>query len=107
MNCEYRKATLDDLAYLWNRNITKHLGDTRWRKWKKEYIGYNRSGKAATFAVVCNGKPVGEGTLLFSPTCSAIGGRAELADGASTANINALRIRRHMRDRGIYPLLFA
>ena len=97
---EYRKATPQDLEYLWNINIAENPGDPNWANWKKEYISYNQTGKACTFAVVANGEPVGEGTLLFSPDCSAIAGRAELADGSTVANINALRIRKAYEGQG-------
>lgn len=96
----YRKATPQDLEGLWNANIADNPGDSRWERWKEEYIGYNLSGQGATFAVLADGVPVGEGTLLFSPECGAIGGRTMLADGASVANINALRIREAYEGQG-------
>lgn len=91
---EYRKATLDDLERIWNMNIADHSDDRRWIRWKNEYIGYNQSGMASTYVVICDGVPVGEGSLLFSPLCKAISGRTELADQTDVANINALRIRK-------------
>ena len=97
---EYRKATLKDLEHLWNANIAENPDDPRWASWKQEYITYNQTGKASTFAVVIDNEPVGEGTLLFSPDCSAIAGRADLADGSTTANINALRIRKPHEGQG-------
>lgn len=60
----------------------------------------NRSGKAVTFLVLCNEDAVGEGTLLLSPTCSAIAGRKVLCDGKATANINALRIQKAYEGKG-------
>ena len=74
--------------------------DERWRRWKEEYIGYNQSGAAQTFVVVCESEPVGEGTLLFSPDCRAISGRTTLADGTRTTNINALRIEKAYEGQG-------
>ena len=97
---EYRKAMLADLESLWDANIAENPDDPRWRQWKAEYIGYHQSGKGATFAVVSGGMPVGEGTLLFSPECGAVGGRRALADGLTTANVNALRIRKTHEGRG-------
>lgn len=58
-----------------------------------------------TFAVIHNGRPVGEGTLLFSPECSAIRGRTALFDGCRTANINALRIRKKHEGKGYISAL--
>ena len=97
---EYRKATLNDLERLWDANIAENPDDPRWASWKQEYIAYNETGKACTFAVVIDNEPVGEGTLLFSPDCSAIAGRADLADGKTVANINALRIRKPYEGQG-------
>ena len=45
-------------------------------------------------------KPIGEGTLLFSPECGAINSRTELADGQKIANINALRNDKDHEGRG-------
>lgn len=102
---QYRKAAPDDLKFLWNKNIADHRSDPQWSAWKAEYIGYNRSGMGMSFAVIHNGRPVGEGTLLFSPECSAIRGRTALADGCRTANINALRIRKKHEGKGYISAL--
>lgn len=102
---EYRKATLDDLEYIWNANIADNPGDSRWVKWKKEYMSYNQSGAGASFVVIIDGKPVGEGTLLFSPKCSAVRGRTKLADGDKIANINALRICKEYEGKGCVSAL--
>ncbi len=91
---QYRNAAPADLEAIWDGSIADHRGDPRWIAWKEEYIRYNQNGMGATFVVLHNGRPVGEGTLLFSPQCSAIRERTQLADGHRTANINALRIRK-------------
>ena len=96
----YRKATGEDLERLWNFQIAQNPGDDRYLRWKAQFIADNRSGAAATFAVIIDGEPIGEGTLLFSPECRAIRGRTSLADGKTTANINALRIRKEYEGKG-------
>lgn len=96
----YRKATLEDLERIWDYNIADNPGDERYIRWKQQFIADNTSGAAATFVVVHNGEPVGEGTLLLSPTCRAIRGRTALCDGEKTANINALRIRKELEGQG-------
>ncbi len=58
-----------------------------------------------TFAVIADGRPVGEGTLLFSPECHAVAGRTELADNQTVANINALRIQKRYEGRGYISAL--
>ncbi len=93
-------ATMDDLECIWGKNIRQNPEDPRWIRWRDEYIGYNRNGQVLTYVVVCDGEPVGEGTLLFVPECEAIAGRTVLADGATVANINALRIEKAHEGQG-------
>ena len=100
MTYEYRPATMEDLECIWEKNIRQHPEDKRWVHWREEYIGYNRTGEALTYVVVCDGEPVGEGTLLFVPACSAIAGRTVLADGAKVASVNALRIEKAHEGKG-------
>ena len=100
MTALYRKATRADLEALWAGSIAENPGDPRYPRWRDQFIADNESGAAATFAVVIDDVPVGEGTLLFSPDCRAVRGRLCLADGRSTANINALRIRPEWEGRG-------
>ena len=100
INYEYRKATLDDLERRWTKNTNENLGDDRWSIWKQETIENNIQGKSITFVVLCNGDPIGEGTLLLSPECNEIDGRTELADNRSTANINGLRIQKEYEGKG-------
>lgn len=96
----YRIASKQDLEYLWNKNIAEHKNKIQWSAWKKQFIDDNKNGNALTFAVFDNNIPVGEGTLLFSPDCSAINGRKILANKLTTANINALRIRKEYEGKG-------
>lgn len=96
----YRKATLADLELIWDKSIAQNSDDPRWSRWKEQYIGYNQSGMAQTYVVLCNGDPVGEGTLLFAPDCRAVRGRLALADGQRIANVNALRIEKKHEGKG-------
>ncbi len=100
MNYIYREATPEDLDILWTKNVARHPGDARWMAWREEYIEINRSGRGKTFAILADGEPVGEGTLLFSPACGAIAGRRALADGKTIANVNALRIEKTHEGQG-------
>lgn len=107
MKFTYRPATPHDLESIWNKNIADNPGDVRWVHWKEEYIGYNKSGMAQTFVVVCGDEPVGECTLLRDPACSAIRGRLGLANGKDVANINALRIAKEFEGQGHVSKLMA
>ena len=95
---EVIRATPELLAARWERNIADNPDDPRWLCWRDQYIRYNESGMARSYLILAQGIPVGEGTLLFSPACSAVRGRLKLADrnaeGITCANINALRIEK-------------
>lgn len=96
---EYRIATNNDLKILWDKNISSHKNDSRWKKWKDEYIDYNKQGKAVTFVVV-DECPVGEITILFSPECKAVNRNSCLCDGKTIANLNAFRIEKKYEGQG-------
>lgn len=106
MSVTYRKATREDLDALWDASIRDNPNDERYVRWKRQFIEDNESGRAATFAIVIDGIPVGEGTLLFSPACRAVRGRTVLADGQRVTNVNALRIAKPYEGQGhIHALL--
>ena len=107
MDYEYAEATESLLKDIWAKNIAANPGDARWVSWREEALANNRSGRSKTFLVLFRGEPVGEGTLLFSPDCSAIRGRTALADGRTTVNINALRIEKAHEGKGHISRLVA
>lgn len=96
----YEKASSAHIDYLCRSNIEKHPGDDRWLAWMEEAVKNYKSGRTAVFVVCCNGVPIGEVTLIFSPECSAINKREELVDHCTTANINALRIQKPYEGQG-------
>ncbi len=97
---EYKLANKDDLEMIWKMNVDTHPGESRWVRWKEEYIDYNQNGMAKTFVVIIDGIPVGEGTLIISSDCSAINGKTFLADGKDIGNVNALRIIKKYEAQG-------
>lgn len=99
MESVYHIATKGELARLWEKNVAHHPEDERWKRWAEEYTGYNENGMAVTFAVVLDGEPVGEGTLLLSPECRAVSGFPVLVDEV-TGNVNALRIEKKWEGQG-------
>ena len=103
---EYRRAEVGELERIWDKNIAAHPGDDRWRHWRDLALRNHKSGRLQTFCVFRNGEPVGEGTLMFSPECEQIGGRTDLADNKTIANINGLRIERAYEGQGHISRLF-
>lgn len=100
MNYIYKKANFVDLEKIWDKNIEQHNGDKRWIKWKKEMFDDNADLKAATFVIICDDEPIGEGTVLLSPKCKAIRKRKKLCNGKEIANLNALRIQKEYENKG-------
>ena len=100
MDFVYRQANLGDLERIWEINILDNPDDKRWIDWKNEAIDNNKKNISRTFVILCDGVPIGEGTLLFSPKCRAVAGRTQLADNLKVANINALRIQKSYEGKG-------
>ena len=101
MEYTHRIADRESLERIWQKSVDRHPGDARWVRWRDEYIKLNEDGWGTTFIIFADGEPVGEGTLLFDPRCSAIGGRTVLADGKVTCNLNALRIEKPHEGKGL------
>jgi len=100
MKFEYVPAAPDKLEQIWDQTIAANPGDDRWVQWKQNALQDNASGRSLTFLVLCDGRPVGEGTLLFCTDCGAIAGRRELAECGKTTNINGLRIEKAFEGQG-------
>lgn len=96
----YKKANIDDLEKIWDKDIAENNKEECWVRWKNQYIDYNKMGKATTFVVLDNNEPVGQITVLFSPECSAVKNRPMLCDGKTIANMNAFRIDKNYEGQG-------
>ncbi|MCL2195642.1 MAG: GNAT family N-acetyltransferase [Oscillospiraceae bacterium] len=96
-NIHARPASAADLEAIWAHDLA---ANPDWLEWRDGSIRENHTGMAQTFVIFNGEAPIGCGTLLFSPDCDAIKGRAELADSATTANINALRLDKPYRGKG-------
>lgn len=66
---EYRKATINDLEKIWDKDIAMNENQECWVRWKGQYIDYNKTGKATTFVVLDDNEPIGQITVLFSSEC--------------------------------------
>ena len=97
----HRIADREALEIIWQRNIDRNPGDARWVRWRDEYIAMNADGRLRTFILFADGAPIGEGTLIFDPSCPAVAGRTVLADGRRIVNLNALRIEKAHEGKGL------
>ena len=97
----FHPASPSELEAVWAYNIAAHPGDRRWEAWREDYIALNRAGLGRTWVVTVGDEIAGEGTLLFDPSCGAVGGRLALADGRTRANLNALRMKKAYEGRGL------
>lgn len=96
----YRRATLEDLEKIWNKEIEENNNDERYIRWKNQYINYNKNDECATFVVLKDNEPIGQITVLFSSNCSAVLNRPLLCDGQNIANMNAFRIDKKYEGQG-------
>lgn len=95
----YKKASLEELEALWDREIAENPDDDRYLRWKDSFLQRNRSCRAATFLILADGEPIGQVTLdRYADGYS--GNRAPLADGVTTAYVNSLRIAQEYQGQG-------
>ena len=97
---EYRKATIEDLENIWNKDILENPNNLNYIRWKHEYMQNNLLGKCATFVAIEKGTPIAQITILFSTDCSAVKDRPMLCDGKKRANMNAFRIQKIYEGQG-------
>ena len=96
-NIHARPADAADNEAIWAHDLAQHDWPTEWRDGS---IRENESGMAQTFVIFNGEDPIGCGTLCFSPECNDMGGRMELADGKTVAQIVGLRIDKPYRGKG-------
>ena len=95
----YKKATLEELEALWDRDIAENPGDAHYLRWKRSFLHRNLTGRSATFLVLDGTSAIAQVTLdCYADSYS--GDRAPLADGNSTAYVNSLRIDPEYKGKG-------
>ncbi len=96
----YRACTGEDLKRLWDMNVADHPGKPIWERFRSQAFRHDALQMAKTYAAVRNGRPVGEGTLLFSPECEAVGELKHIVIPGEVCNVNGLRIRKEYEGQG-------
>ncbi len=96
----YSPATRDKLEQIWDQTIASNPGDNRWIEWKQDALRDNASGDTLTFLVLADGRPIGEGTLLFSEECGAVAHLSGVVVEGKVTNVNGLRIEKAFEGQG-------
>ncbi len=96
----YRKATLDDLEKIWNKDIQNNLEDKRYLKWKHEFIEANKLENIITFVIVNDDDPIGQGSIVLNKNNINVECRDLLCDGKERAYISTLRIDKPFEGQG-------
>ena len=96
----YRLATLEDLNNVWDKDIDNNQNDSRYIRWKKEYIDYNLNDEAKTFVAVNGNEVIAQITLILKTNVKAVINKEKLCDGKSICNMNAFRCDKEYEGKG-------
>jgi GNAT superfamily N-acetyltransferase len=96
----YRLATLEDLNNVWDKDIHNNQNDSRYIRWKKEYIGYNLNDEAKTFVAVNGNEVIAQITLILKTNVKAVINKEKLCDGNNICNMNAFRCDKEYEGKG-------
>ena len=86
----YRKATLEDLDKIWDKDIKDNPNDNRYIRWKEEFIDANRKGDIITFVVLNDDDPIGQCSLVVNKNNIKVDCRDLLCDGKNVAYVSTL-----------------
>lgn len=96
----YRRASLEDLDIIWNKDIQENPNDERYLKWKNNFIEKNKANTTITFVVVKENDPVGQGSLVLDANNINFQCKELLCNGKNLAYISALRIEKAFEGQG-------
>ena len=96
----YRRATIEDLEKIWNKDIQENLNDKRYLKWKDEFIEANKAENIITFVVLHNDEPIGQASIVLNKNNISAKCRDLLCDGKEKAYVSTLRIEKHFEGCG-------
>ena len=88
----YRRATLEDLEKIWNKDIQNNLDDNRYIRWKEEFIKANKKNNIVTFVVLNDDDPIGQVSIVLNKNNIKVECRDMLCDGKDTAYLSTFRI---------------
>ena len=88
----YKKATIEDLEKIWDKDIQENLNDNRYIRWKDEFIEANKFGNIATFVVFDDDDPIGQASIVFN--------KNNIKVGKERAYVSTLRIDKKYERQG-------
>ena len=97
---EYRKATIEDLKKIWNKDISENTDDLRYVRWKTNFIESNKNGDVATFVVLVDNEPVGQISIIFNSQNIKNECKNLLCDNKYTAHMSTFRIDKKYEGQG-------
>ena len=95
----YRKASIEDLNRIWDKDIQDNQGDGRYIAWKNDFIKANIENNIATFVAI-DKEPVGQISLVFNPNNLKSVNNKLLANKKDIANMATFRIEKSYEGQG-------
>ena len=95
----YRIATIDDLEKVWDKDILRHMDDPNWKRWKREYIEYNKNREAITFVAENKGDIIAQISVVLKNNVKAVLGKPFLVN-SETINMNGFRCDKAYEGQG-------
>ena len=95
----YRIATIDDLEKVWDKDILRHMDDPNWKRWKREYIEYNKNREAITFVAENKGDIIAQISVVLKNNVKAVLGKPFLVN-SKTINMNGFRCDKAYEGQG-------
>lgn len=95
----YRKASIEDLNRIWDKDIQDNQGDGRYIAWKNDFIKANIENNIATFVAI-DKEPVGQISLVINPNNLRSVNNKLLANKKDVANMATFRIEKSYEGQG-------
>ncbi len=96
----YKKASLDELDKIWDKDIEENRDDKRYITWKKEFIDAASKGDIVTFVILCDDDPIGQCSIVINKNNIKNPCRDLLCDGENKVYLSTLRIEKQFEGQG-------
>ena len=96
----YRRATIEDLEKIWDKDIQANSDNERYLRWKDEFIEANKLENIVTFVILNDDDPIGQASLVLNKNNIKFKCRDLLCDGRERAYLSTLRIEKSFEGQG-------